>query len=66
MYPSRLLRRLVPVLALAALLLMLAACRVSAEADAQAEEAFQRMMERRSRNGKAVLHKEAVMDAGKE
>ena len=48
------------------LLLMLAACRVSAEADAQAEEAFQRMMERRSRNGDAVLHKEAVMDAGKE
>ena len=48
------------------LLLVLAACRVSAEADAQAEEAFQRMMERRSRNGDVVLHKEAVMDAGKE
>ena len=48
------------------LLLVLAACRVSAEADAQAEEAFQRMMERRSRNGDAVPHKEAVMDAGKE
>ena len=48
------------------LLLVLAACRVSAEADAQAEEAFQRMMERRSRNGNAVLHEEAIMDAGKE
>lgn len=48
------------------LLLVLAACRVSAEADAQAEEAFQRMMERRSRNGDVVLHEEAVMDAGKE
>ena len=48
------------------LLLVLAACRVSAEADAQAEEAFQRMMERRSRNGDAVLHKEAISDAGKE
>ena len=48
------------------LLLVLAACRVSAEADAQAEEAFQRMMERRSRNGDVVLHKEAVMEAGKE
>ena len=31
MYPSRLLRRLVPVLALAALLLMLAACGVQKE-----------------------------------
>ena len=31
MYPSRLLRRLVPVLALAALLLMLAACGVQEE-----------------------------------
>ena len=48
------------------LLLVLAACRVSAEADAQAEEAFQRMMERRSRNGNAALHKEAIPDAGKE
>lgn len=48
------------------LLLVLAACKVSAEADAQAEEAFQRMMERRSRNGDAVLHKEAIPDAGKE
>ena len=48
------------------LLLVLAACRVSAEADAQAEEAFQRMMERRSRNGDAVLHKETIPDAGKE
>ena len=50
----------------ASVLLVLAACRVSAEADAQAEEAFQRMMERRSRNGDAVLHKEAIPDAGKE
>lgn len=48
------------------LLLVLAACRVSAEADAQAEEAFQRMMERRSRNGDAVLRKEVISDAGKE
>ena len=48
------------------LLLVLAACRVSAEADAQAEEAFQRMMERRSRSGDAVLHEEAIPDAGKE
>ena len=48
------------------LLLVLAACKVSAAADAQAEEAFQRMMERRSRNGNAVLHKEAIPDAGKE
>lgn len=48
------------------LLLVLAACKVSAAADAQAEEAFQRMMERRSRNGDAVLHKEAIPDAGKE
>ena len=48
------------------LLLVLAACRVSAEADAQAEEAFQRMLERHSRSGDAVLHEEAVMDAGKE
>lgn len=31
MYPSRLLRRLVPVLALAALLMMLAACSVQKE-----------------------------------
>ena len=48
------------------LLLVLAACKVSAEADAQAEEAFQRMMERRSRNGNDVLHEEAIPDAGKE
>lgn len=48
------------------LLLVLAACKVSAAADAQAEEAFQRIMERRSRNGNAVLHKEAIPDAGKE
>ena len=47
------------------LLLVLAACRVSAEADAQAEEAFQRMMERRSRTEDAVPHKEAIPDAGK-
>ena len=48
------------------LLLVLAACKVSAAADAQAEEAFQKMMERRSRNGDAVPHKEAIPDAGKE
>ena len=48
------------------LLLVLAACRVSAEADAQAEEAFQRMMERRSLTGEAVRHTEAIPDAGKE
>lgn len=48
------------------LLLVLAACRVSAEADAQAEEAFQRMMERRSLKRDAVLRKEVISDAGKE
>ena len=48
------------------LLLVLAACRVSAEADAQAEEAFQKMMERRSLKRDAVLRKEVVSDAGKE
>ena len=48
------------------LLLVLAACRVSAEADAQAEEAFQRMMERRSLKRDADLHKEVISDAGKE
>lgn len=48
------------------LLLVLAACRVSAEADAQAEEAFQKMMERRSLKRDAVLRKEVISDAGKE
>ena len=48
------------------LLLVLAACRVSAEEDAQAEEAFQKMMERRSLKRDAVLRKEVVSDAGKE
>lgn len=48
------------------LLLVLAACKVSAAADAQAEEAFQKMMERRSLKRDAVLHKEVISDAGKE
>lgn len=48
------------------LLLVLAACKVSAAADAQAEEAFQKMMERRSLKRDAVPHKEAISDAGKE
>lgn len=47
-------------------LLVLAACRVSAEADAQAEEAFQKMLERRSLKRDAVLRKEVISDAGKE
>lgn len=47
------------------LLLVLAACKISA-ADAQAEEAFQKMMERRSLKRDAVLHKEVISDAGKE
>ena len=48
------------------LLLVLAACKVSAEADAQAEEAFQKMMERHSLKRDAVLRKEVISDAGKE
>ena len=48
------------------LLRVLAACKVSAEADAQAEEAFQKMMERRSLKRDAVLRKEVISDAGKE
>lgn len=48
------------------LLMVLSACKVSAAADAQAEEAFQKMMERRSLKRDAVLRKEVISDAGKE
>lgn len=42
------------------LLMVLSACKVSASADAQAERAFQEMMERRFRN--AALRKEVITD----
>lgn len=44
------------------LLVTLAACKISAEADERMEREFQNMLERRSRDAGGVLHEEAVED----